>query len=116
MSRYNSEEHNSDLEFKIVRSTMNHFRKPETFTQLVEEEAISGWELLEKLDDGRVRFKRHINQRKRDPMLPAGIDPYRTQYGISEGSLGLFITLGIFIVMGIVGGIIALVESGAFHF
>jgi hypothetical protein len=116
MTRYNSEELNHDWEFKIVRSTVNHFRKPETFAQLVEEEAISGWELLEKLDDGRVRFKRPVSQRKRDAMLPAGIDPYRTQFGISEGTLGILIVLGIFLVLGIFGVIVALVESGTLHF
>lgn len=60
-----------DWEFKIVRASMGKFRKREEFENLLTEEAEFGWVLLEKLDDSRVRFKRHIKERSRDRM--AGI-------------------------------------------
>jgi 1,4-alpha-glucan branching enzyme len=70
-----------------------------------------GWELLEKLDDGRVRFKRPVSARRRDGMLPRGVDPYRTRYGMSEGLLAFWIIAGVLLAMGITNGIDALVES-----
>jgi len=115
MASYNLNDLN-EWEFKIVRSTLNQFGKPDVFRQMVEEESLSGWQLLEKLDDGRVRFKRPVSARKRDAMLPPGIDPYRTQYGMSEGALGITIVLVIFFVTGVIIGIVALVESGALNF
>jgi hypothetical protein len=48
---------------------------------LLQEESIAGWELVEKLDDRRVRFKRTMDARRRDATLPPGIDPYRSHYG-----------------------------------
>jgi hypothetical protein len=67
-------------EFKILRSTQESFRDPLVFKQVLEEEAIAGWILLEKLDDRRLRFKRPIAMREvlRSDLLP--IDPYRTTY------------------------------------
>ncbi|MCJ7624816.1 MAG: hypothetical protein MUO76_15050 [Anaerolineaceae bacterium] len=84
MSRYSSEEPEDLWEFKIVRSSSGAFRKPEIFQRLLEEEALSGWELLEKLDNSRVRFKRLKSIRQRDAMLPPGVDPYRSQYGSAD--------------------------------
>jgi hypothetical protein len=67
-------------EFKILRSTQESFRDPLVFKQVLEEEAIAGWILLEKLDDRRLRFKRPIAMREvlRADLLP--FDPYRTTY------------------------------------
>ncbi len=67
-------------EFKILRSSQDHFRDPMIFKQVLEEEAIAGWILLEKLDDRRLRFKRPIAMREvlRADLLP--LDPYRTTY------------------------------------
>ena len=68
-------------EFKILRSAQDSFREPQALKQVLEEEAIAGWILLEKLDDRRLRFKRPIAMREviRGELLP--IDPYRTTYG-----------------------------------
>jgi len=116
MTRYNPEEVNGDWEFKIVRSATNRFKNPDVFRQMAEEESLSGWQLLEKLDDGRVRFKRPVSARKRDAMLPPGIDPYRTQYGMSEGALGLSIVLAIMLFVGIFIAIAILAENGYLNF
>jgi hypothetical protein len=81
MTQYTQDDLKNDWEFKIVRSGAAAFRKPETLSKLIEEEAQAGWVMLEKLDDSRVRFKRPRSARARDAYLPDGVDPYRTQYG-----------------------------------
>ena len=84
--------HTDDLEgweFKIVRAFMRKFRNPETIRKLCEEEAQAGWEMLEKFDDERIRFKRRIEKRSNDQYLK--IDPYRTQCGIDQKILIAFI-------------------------
>ena len=83
MTNYPADE-TAGWEFKIVRSVTGAFAKPAVFNKLLEEEARAGWELLEKFDDRRVRFKRPISARAGDAQLPAGVDPYRTQYGMSR--------------------------------
>jgi hypothetical protein len=72
----------SDLEgweFKIVRSHYGKFGKSEIINRVVSEEAQNGWELLEKLDDCRIRFKRRTDKRSLDS--GGDIDPYRTSFG-----------------------------------
>lgn len=112
MTRYTDPELNEGWEFKIVRSVTSAFKDHETFRRLLDEEAISGWELLEKLDDGRVRFKRPVSARRRDAMAPAGVDPYRTQFGMSEGALAVRIMLIVALLTGGLIGLITLIESG----
>ena len=116
MTRYNPEEIGGEWEFKIVRSVTEQFKKPEVFRQMVEEEGLAGWQLLEKLDNGRVRFKRPVSARKRDAMLPTGMDPYRTQWGVSEGALGLSIAVAVMLAVGIIIAILALFENGVVSF
>jgi hypothetical protein len=113
MTGYTPTDLNDQWEFKIVRGVSSAFKKPEVFQQLVQQESMAGWELLEKLDNDRVRFKRPTSARRRDGMLPRGVDPYRTQYGISEGMLAFWIIASILLVIGIVIAIAAMVESGA---
>ncbi|MBD2003637.1 MULTISPECIES: hypothetical protein [Cyanophyceae] len=68
-------------EFKIVRASSDLFRSSAIFQKLCEEEAQSGWILLEKLDDRRVRFKRAIAMRDIIPSESLSYDPYRSHYG-----------------------------------
>ena len=89
MARYTQDDLNNDWEFKIVRSDSGAFRKPEVLRTLLDQEARSGWVMLEKFDDSRIRFKRSRSARTRDALLPPGADPYRTQYGISSTRIGL---------------------------
>jgi len=91
-------------EFKIVRSVTRI--RGDKFRQLCEEEAQNGWELVEKFDDTRVRFKRPIERRNQDQY--SQIDPYRTQYGIGEGKF-VFIVLGA--VFGTMGIVIAMIMA-----
>ncbi len=75
MTRYTIDELDSDWEFKIVRSEIGAFRKPEVFAALLQEESLAGWEMVEKLDDRRVRFKRRSDARRRDATFPQGMIP-----------------------------------------
>ncbi|NEP14087.1 MAG: hypothetical protein F6K14_28560 [Symploca sp. SIO2C1] len=70
-------------EFKIVRASRDLFQDRAIFRQLCEEEATSGWILLEKLDDRRVRFKRLIALRDIMDGQQLSYDPYRSHYGTS---------------------------------
>ena len=47
MTKYTREELDHDWEFKIVFNAKQTFRKPDVFQQIVEEEALAGWQLLE---------------------------------------------------------------------
>jgi hypothetical protein len=102
MAEYAQDELADDWEFKIVRSESRAFRRPEVLQALVEEEAQAGWVLLEKLDDGRVRFKRPRRAQTRDIYLPEGVDPYRTQYdtGSSQAAL-VVVMLGLLMAVGL---------------
>jgi hypothetical protein len=102
MTRYTAEELDSNWEFKIVRSEIGAFHKPEVFSALLQEESLAGWELVEKLDDRRVRFKRPRDARRRDATLPPGFDPYRTQYGgASSARIIILVTVAIVLAVGI---------------
>ena len=87
-------------EFKIVRSAMGRFRNPETLRQLCLEEAEAGWEMLEKFDSYRVRFKRRTQQRAADGNRQR--DPYRTQVGKPEAVVALIVILSIAAAIGLV--------------
>jgi len=106
MTKYKTEDLDQNWEFKIVRSTYPAFRKPEVFQVLLEEESLAGWELVEKLDDRRVRFKRRKETRRRDATLPPGLDPYRTQFGTNTNTIG--IVVGIISAMLFVGVLVAI--------
>jgi hypothetical protein len=104
MTRYTEKDLSEDYEFKIVRSATGTFSKRDNVEKVIAEEAAAGWVLVEKFDNERLRFKRPASARRKDAMLPPGIDPYRTTYGVSEAGLA-FIIIG---TMAVVGGIVAL--------
>ena len=91
MTKYTSEELEGNWEFKIVRSESGAFRKPEVLAVMLEEEALAGWEMVEKFDNQRVRLKRRKEAGERDHLLPPQIDPYRTQYGTSYTRMAVLI-------------------------
>jgi len=70
---------NGEWEFKVLTSSTLAFRKPTVLQKVLEEEARAGWVLLEKIDDGHLRFKRSSGARSNDHKLP--FDAYRTHYG-----------------------------------
>jgi hypothetical protein len=81
LTQYNAEDLNG-WEFKIVHSTFGRFRNTEVIRRLMEEEAQNGWEMVEKFDDYRIRFKRRTD--KRALHSGGGVDPYRTNYGTKQ--------------------------------
>ncbi len=83
-------------EFKIVRSLTGAFSKREVVEKLRQEESRAGWEMIEKFDNNRIRFKRNVDRRANDHLLP--IDPYRTSYGIGEGRMA-FIVIAVITVL-----------------
>jgi hypothetical protein len=87
-------------EFKIVRSATGKFKKYDFVKKICDEEAKAGWEMVEKFDDNRIRFKRQIDKRSMDRHLD--IDPYRTSIGLSGDALGLTIAGVILLVIGVV--------------
>lgn len=103
MATYNK----SDLdgwEFKIVRSVMGGFNSSAKMEQVCREEAQNGWELVEKFDDHRLRFKRRTD--RPSPGINSGlpndgrskIDPYRSSVGVGGGKRGT-IFLGLALVL-----------------
>jgi hypothetical protein len=94
--------HKEDLEgweFKIVRANTRKFKNSDTLRKVCEEEAQAGWEMIEKFDDSRIRFKRRVDNRARDAHLQ--IDPYRSLIGMGEGGV-VALVLGIMAVVALV--------------
>lgn len=109
MTRYSTEDLEKNWEFKIVRSESGAFRKPEVFQTLLQEESLAGWELVEKLDNRRVRLKRPREARRRDTSLPTEIDPYRTYYGRPTARNVVMIGVGLMIALVI--GLTVVIQS-----
>jgi hypothetical protein len=103
MTKYSADEIEG-WEFKIVRASTRKFKDPEFLRQTCEEEARAGWELLEKFDDNRVRFRRKIEHRDGD--LHREIDPYRTLVGMSMDQLGFLIAASVLVGTGVLLGIV----------
>ena len=107
MTRYTTDDLDDNWEFKIVRSETGAFRRPEIFQSLLQEESVAGWELVEKLDNRRVRFKRPRDARRRDPTLPPGLDPYRSQYGGSTARNAILLGVIFMVALGIGAAVMA---------
>ena len=97
------------FEYKILRSATNAFRNAAFFRTAMEEEAKAGWELVEKLDNDRVRLRRSIEWREKDTSL--GQDPYRIWVGMSQTSLGLWIAFGVLAAMAVFIMIIIILKN-----
>jgi hypothetical protein len=68
-------------EFKILRSPSAHFGSPERLAKILGEERENGWELVEKLDNSRIRLARLCPSNRF--ASANGIDPYRAVVGTS---------------------------------
>lgn len=86
-------------EFKIVRANRNLFRDSQIFQKLCQEEAESGWILLEKLDDRRIRFKRPIALREIVKSEYLKHEPYRSHYGPTWQPWNWFAAIAILVAM-----------------
>ncbi|MEN8172652.1 MAG: hypothetical protein ABFS03_07195 [Chloroflexota bacterium] len=115
MTKYSSDDMDK-WEFKIVRSESGAFRKTEVLADLVDEEALAGWEMLEKFDNKRIRFRRPIDARKNDHNLPDYIDPYRTQYGTPSQMIAVAVAVGVLLLGILVAVFVGLRGAGDFSF
>ncbi len=96
-----------DIEYKIIQSTTPHFANPQNLARVLTEEAQSGWTLVEKFDNYKIRLRRDISHRSNDS--GRGLDPYRVHVGPSNlvtygiaAVLTLVVVYGIFVVVGAV--------------
>ncbi len=96
-------------EFKIVRANTRKFKDYKAVQQICDEEAKAGWEMVEKFDDTRIRFKRSVEKRSGDRHLE--VDPYRTRVGMTEVAIGLIVGLSVALTLGIVLFVILLKNS-----
>ena len=85
-------------EFKIMRSDLGRFKNTEYVQRLCQEEARAGWELVEKFDNSRLRFKRRVEKRAYDHQI--GIDPYRTRVSSAGPSTIIMVLLGLLVALG----------------
>jgi hypothetical protein len=83
-------------EFKFVRSNFGRFSNLEKVQKICREEAETGWELVEKFDQYRLRFKRRIEHRSRDNS--ARLDPYRTSPSSNINGQKVVLVLGLLLV------------------
>jgi hypothetical protein len=113
LTPYSPEDLSQGWEFKIVRANTRAFSKSEVLQQVCAEEAQSGWELVEKFDDSRLRFKRPTAARNKMP--PSGIDPYRTTYGMAQGKLLAIILVATFGGIALLSAIIVVIAAVATH-
>jgi uncharacterized membrane protein YhfC len=82
-----------DWELKILHS-MGSFGDWAIIGPVIEEEAAAGWQIVRKLDDSRLVFKRPVSARLRDHLLPPDVDAYRDFYGAAMPTLvGLVMAL-----------------------
>jgi hypothetical protein len=95
MTNYSAQDMDGGWEFKIVRANTGVFRNPAELEKVVKEESQSGWILLEKFDNSRLRFKRPQSARRNDGNLPPGVDPYRSHYGLNPVWFVLILTVAI---------------------
>jgi hypothetical protein len=110
MTKYGTDEIEG-WEFKIVRAATRKFKDSEFLRMTCEEEARSGWDMLEKFDDNRVRFRRKIEHRDGD--LHRDIDPYRTQVGMTMDRLGFVIAASVVLGSGVLLAVIAFIAQQA---
>jgi len=106
MVAYNSDDLNG-WEFKIVRATFGRFSNYQAVQKVCQEEAEPGWELVEKFDQYRLRFKRRVERRSNDHL--ARLDPYRTSPGIKWSGTSTALVIGVILLL--VGGLALLLIS-----
>ncbi|AGA28317.1 hypothetical protein Sinac_4103 [Singulisphaera acidiphila DSM 18658] len=83
MTPYSDKDLAEGWEFKIVRSTLWGFRKPEQLRAVLAEEKKGGWVLVEKFDDSRIRLKRPAGTKIEERDFEDGYDPYRSTTWVS---------------------------------
>lgn len=88
-------------EFKIVRVARPRYRDAEFVRAVRAEEAAAGWQMVEKFDEHRIRFKRKVEHREGDGHRK--LDPYRTQIGMRDDTLGVVSAVGFLVGLAVLG-------------
>ena len=96
MTTYDNQDLNG-WEFKIVRSAFGRFSNYQAVQKISQEEAESGWELVEKFDNSRLRFKRRVERRSNDHL--ARLDPYRTSPGFRGSGATTALLIGVILLL-----------------
>jgi hypothetical protein len=91
----------SNWEFKILRSVRQTFKNPEKLREILAEEGLAGWSLVEKFDNTRIRLKRPITAKAKDSGL--AFDPYRSYVGYTENQYGLVVLAWVLAIMAACG-------------
>ncbi len=78
-------------EYKIVRARNGEFGQRSHLNTLLQQEALSGWEIVEKYNDSQIRLKRPRAARAWDPALPPHVDPYRTVYSAPAENSSIYL-------------------------
>jgi hypothetical protein len=104
MTGYSPQDLADDWEFKILRSATGAFKNPEKLRAVLDEEKRAGWVLVEKFDSGRLRLKRPASARQLDGKLD--FDPYRNNVGTTEGTIALYVVLGVFTGLAVILGLL----------
>jgi hypothetical protein len=94
MTGYSDKDLSEGWEFKIVRSSMNSFKKPERLQAVLDEEKRGGWTLVEKFDNCRIRLKRPAGTKMIQGDFADHYDPYRTWVGITQEKQALLLIGG----------------------
>jgi hypothetical protein len=77
---YTEDDLMDNWEFKIIRSPVGLFDRPDFLERVLQEEGRAGWRLVEKFDGTRVRLKR-VAGASPAADVPPGYDPYRIVVG-----------------------------------
>lgn len=95
-----------NFEYKILR---RYYLPFDNIKEVILEEKQNNWEVVEILDNKRIRFKRLIS--KRDEITNSKIDPYRTVYAKPYENFYLILQFGYqsLIVISLVGGLTSLI-------
>jgi hypothetical protein len=91
LTPYSRVDLDGDWEFKILRSLTGAFGTSEQLRRALENQALSGWVLVEKFDNNRLRLKREVDVH--DDERNPDIDPYRTQYESGHAQLAIALSL-----------------------
>lgn len=83
-------------EYKVLRSYRFAFAGETRLRAVLDEEAHAGWEMVAKLDSGRLMLRRRRSDRSLDAALPPGVDAYRT---VVDSNIALMVGLAIGVVL-----------------
>jgi hypothetical protein len=94
-------------EYKVLRSYRFAFGREARLREVLDEEAQAGWEMVAKLDNGRLMLRRRRSEREADAVRPPGIDAYRTTVDTNLPLLAGLVALVVLVLalLGVMSGL-----------